>query len=165
MITFCRSHSPVLVLCMKDSTTWCSPLTRIPIYTSKESLNAIISSWYLILTKFTCIYQVYRSNQSGEFWQSEEYVSKQLKNPCKESVDSFCIKLTEHKCVMRGLPSPSQYTSIWILCSVWMEKRLLSFMKKMTTFSLGGATQGSLSHLECNTSAEAHLWHSSSNLK
>ena len=64
MITFCRSHSPVLVLCMKDSTTWCSPLTRIPIYTSKESLNAIISSWYLILTKFTCIYQVYRSNQS-----------------------------------------------------------------------------------------------------
>ena len=21
----------------------------------------------------------------GEFWQSEEYVSKQLKNPCKES--------------------------------------------------------------------------------
>ena len=37
------------------------------------------------------------------------------------------------------------------------KKRLLSFMKKMTTFSLGGATQGSLSHLECNTSAEAHL--------
>ena len=31
---------------------------------------------------------------AGEFWQSEEYVSKQLKNPCKEGVDSFCIKLT-----------------------------------------------------------------------